>query len=85
MVLYGASRAHETLRSYVSGRGAVALERAGTAGARWVRFGADADPERALALHLARFSERFGAPPVANASAGDTTATPEPTRKDPHA
>jgi hypothetical protein len=85
MVLYGASRARETLRSYVSGPGAAALKRAASAGARWVRFGADADPERTLALQLARFSDRFGAPPIANVPAGDTTATPEPTRKDPHA
>lgn len=83
MVFYGASRASETLRSYVSGRGVPALERAGAAGARWVRFGAAAAPERELAQHLTRFTERFGAPPVAN-TAADTAATPEPTRKDPH-
>lgn len=83
MVLYGASRACETLRSYVSGRGAGPLRRAGAAGARWVRFGAAADPERALADQLARFTDRFGAPPVAN-TAGDATPTPEPAQKDPH-
>jgi hypothetical protein len=68
MVYYAGCRAGETLRRYVAGRGAPGLARAAGAGARWVRFGADDAPERALARLLGQFVDRFGAPPAANAT-----------------
>ena len=70
MLLYAASRADETLRGYVGGRGAPAIDRAREAGARYVRFGGAAAPEHERDRLLAQFTARFGASPVVNASLG---------------
>jgi len=70
MVFYGASADGEDLRGYVTGRGAGDLRQAGDAGARFVRFGVTARPEPELARLLGQFAARFGAPPLANSSAG---------------
>ena len=69
MVFYGATEQNETLQSYVTQRGAPELERATTAGARWVRFGASQNPQGHLEKRIAHFVMRFGAPPIANQTA----------------
>ncbi len=66
MVLYAATAADEPLDAFVRGRGAAALAAAHGHGARWVRFAAHPEPAAALAILLARFEERFGAPPPGN-------------------
>jgi hypothetical protein len=67
MLLYAASDPGESLRAFVAGRGAGGLARAAAGGARWVRFAAASDPAAALATLLARFVDRFGTNPAANA------------------
>ena len=71
MVLYARSSAPETLRQYVSGRGAAALGRAAGIGARWIRFGESQNAEGEFARVMRRFQERFGARPAANAGVPD--------------
>ena len=71
MVLYAGCRADETLRRYLPAAGAQALRRASAHGARWVRFGETAAPERELERLTRQFRDRFGAPPLANADAAD--------------
>lgn len=66
MVLYARCREGETLRRYVTGRGAAPLGRAAEAGARLVRFAASPTPEEDYGRLLARFVERFGAQPLEN-------------------
>src|SRR4029079_6879503 len=48
MVLYACSADDETLRGFVAGRGARELDRAISAGARWIRFAPTANPRREL-------------------------------------
>lgn len=68
MVLYAACGPDETLRRYVcASAGLAALRRANAHGARWVRFGQTATPERDLSRLAGQFQERFGAPPLGNA------------------
>jgi len=77
MVLYARSRADETLRRYVSGRGALTLAHASTAGARFIRFGASPTPDRDFDRLLRRFVDRFGSPPTANIDVpNDRTGSP---------
>jgi hypothetical protein len=45
---------------------AAALARAVRRGGCWIRFGASTSPEADCARLLGQFTERFGAPPVAN-------------------
>ena len=66
MVLYACSDAGETLRVFVAGRGARDLDRAISAGARWIRFAQTPDPRRELDRLLEGFVERFGSPPISN-------------------
>jgi hypothetical protein len=73
MVLYACSDAGETLRGFVAGRGARQLDRAVSAGARWIRFAPTPDPRRELDRLLEGFIERFGSPPISNAGAGRRT------------
>jgi hypothetical protein len=74
MVMYACSEASETLRGFVTGRGARELDRAVSAGARWIRFAPTPDPRRELDRLLEGFVERFGAPPISNAGTGRRTA-----------
>jgi hypothetical protein len=58
-----------TLRRYLAAAPeveAAALARAVRRGGRWIRFGASTSPEADCARLLGQFTERFGAPPVAN-------------------
>lgn len=66
MVLYAASPLGESLRGFLTGTGGMLLRRAEAAGARWIRFAETADPDATCGRLLSRFSERFGAAPVAN-------------------
>jgi hypothetical protein len=66
MVLYACSDATETLRVFVAGRGARDLDRAISAGARWIRFAATPNPRPELDRLLEGFVERFGSPPISN-------------------
>jgi hypothetical protein len=66
MVLYAASAAGESLRAFVSGRGATELALAAERGALLVRFAATSAPAAELSRLLRLFEERFGAPPPAN-------------------
>jgi len=68
MVLYACSDAGETLRVFVAGRGARDLDRAISAGARWIRFAATPNPRPELDRLLEGFVERFGSPPISNSS-----------------
>jgi hypothetical protein len=68
MVLYACSAADETLRGFVAGRGARELDRAISAGARWIRFAPTPNPRRELDRLLEGFVERFGSPPISNAA-----------------
>jgi hypothetical protein len=70
MVLYACSGPDETLRRFVSGRGARELSRAVAAGARWIRFAEVPDPSGELERLLKSFVERFGSLPISNAGAG---------------
>ena len=74
MVLYACSDTGETLRGFVAGRGARELDRAISAGARWIRFAPTANPRRELDRLLEGFVERFGSPPISNAGTGRRTA-----------
>ena len=69
MVLYACSPPGETLRAFLSGRGARELRRAVAAGARWIRFAEVPDPEMELEQLLKGFTERFGSPPISNVGA----------------
>ena len=60
MVLYACSEASETLRVFVAGRGARDLDRAISAGARWIRFAPTTNPRAELERLLEGFVERFG-------------------------
>ena len=70
MVLYACTGPDETLRRFVSGRGARELQRAVAAGARWIRFAEAADPAAELDRLLKSFVERFGSLPISNAGSG---------------
>jgi hypothetical protein len=70
MVMYACTSPDETLRGFVSGRGARELQRAVAAGARWIRFAEAADPSVELDRLLKGFVERFGQLPISNAGAG---------------
>ena len=67
MVLYACTGPDETLRRFVSGRGARDLARAVAAGARWIRFAEASDPAPELDRLLKGFVERFGSLPISNA------------------
>lgn len=66
MVLYACSGTDETLRGFVAGRGARELDRAISAGARWIRFAPTPNPRLELDRLLEGFVERFGSPPISN-------------------
>ena len=70
MVLYACSDPEETLRRFVAGRGARQIERAVSAGARWIRFAEAPQPKDELDRLLKGFVERFGSPPINNAGPG---------------
>ncbi|HXT99997.1 MAG TPA: hypothetical protein VN903_03350 [Polyangia bacterium] len=74
MVLYACTSADETLRGFVAGRGARDLDRAVSAGARWIRFAPTPEPRRELDRLLERFVELFGSPPISNAGTGRRSA-----------
>ena len=74
MVLYACSDPGETLRGFVAGRGARELDRAISAGARWIRFAPTPEPRAELDRLLEGFVERFGSPPISNAGGGRRTA-----------
>jgi hypothetical protein len=67
MVLYAASDEGESLADFVRGRGAPLCERAASLGARFVRYAAAARPAAELDRLLRQFTDRFGAPPPAQA------------------
>ena len=67
MVLYACSDRDETLRRFVAGRGARQIERAVSAGARWIRFAEAPSPQDELDRLLKGFVERFGSLPISNA------------------
>ena len=69
MVLYACSDPEETLRRFVAGRGARQIERAVSAGARWIRFAEAPHPKDELD-RLLRVSS--------SASARCRSATQEP-------
>jgi hypothetical protein len=73
MVLYAGCRADETLLRYLRGAGVEALRCASAHGARWVRFGETATPERELERLTRQFRDRFGAPPLGNADGAHAT------------
>jgi hypothetical protein len=79
MVLYACSDAGETLRGYLTGRGGRDIDRAISAGARWIRFATTPDPRRELDRLLEGFVERFGSPPISNAG---TARRPTPAKAD---
>jgi hypothetical protein len=66
MVLYGHSRADETVREHLGGPGAPALARSVALGARWIRFASSPTPAAECERLLGRFIDRFGAAPSAN-------------------
>src|SRR5579872_2872579 len=68
MVMYACSPPGETLRGFVDRRGGRQLRRAVAAGARWIRFAPAAEPQVELDRLLRGFVERFGSPPISNAS-----------------
>jgi hypothetical protein len=67
MVLYACSEPEETLQRFVAGRGARQIERAVSAGARWIRFAEAPQPQDELDRLLKGFVERFGSLPISNA------------------
>jgi hypothetical protein len=75
MVFYACSEPDETLRRFVEGRGARQIERAVSAGARWIRFAESPSPRAELDRLLKGFVERFGSLPISNANGG-RRATP---------
>jgi len=81
MILYACSADDETLRGFVAGRGARELDRAISAGARWIRFAPTEHPRRELDRLLEGFVERFGSPPISNSAAGRRAAAK--TEEDP--
>jgi hypothetical protein len=76
MVLYACSEPDETLRHFVSGRGARQIERAVNAGARWIRFAEATQPQDELDRLLKGFVERFGSLPISNAGASRRAVAP---------
>ncbi len=76
MVLYACTEPSETLRRFVIGRGARQIERAASAGARWIRFAEAAAPQEELERLLKGFVERFGSLPIGNASNARRAAAP---------
>lgn len=74
MVLYACSPPGETLRGFIDGRGGRQLRRAVAAGARWIRFAEVAEPQAELDRLLQGFVERFGSPPISNASGAAAAA-----------
>jgi hypothetical protein len=68
MVYYAHCPSDGSLRQFLSGIGAADLRRAAEAGARWIRFAETSEPETDFERLLDHFVERFGAPPVANAT-----------------
>ena len=66
MILYACSDVGETLCGFVAGRGARELDRAISAGARWIRFAQTDNPRAELDRLLEGFVERFGSPPISN-------------------
>jgi hypothetical protein len=67
MVMYAASAGPgETLRTFVSGRGAREIQRAVAAGARWIRFAETQEGPAELDRLLKSFVERFGSLPIGN-------------------
>jgi hypothetical protein len=77
MILYACTGPDETLRRYVSGRGARDLQRAVAAGARWIRFAESANPAVELDRLLKGFVERFGSLPISNAGGARRNAEDE--------
>jgi hypothetical protein len=75
MILYTCCDAGETLRGFVAGRGARELDRAISAGARWIRFAQTENPRGELDRLLEGFVERFGSPPISNAGTGRRAAS----------
>jgi hypothetical protein len=69
MVFYACCDPEETLQAFVAGRGARQIERAVSAGARWIRFAEAAHPQDELDRLLKGFVERFGSLPISNAGA----------------
>jgi len=67
MVLYAATATDEPLVAFVAGRGAPLLACAAACGGCLVRFADAALPEAELERLLQQFTERFSAPPPANA------------------
>jgi hypothetical protein len=76
MVFYACTEPTETLRRYVVGRGARQLERAVSAGARWIRFAEAPQPQDELERLLKGFVERFGSLPISNAGTARRATTP---------
>jgi hypothetical protein len=74
MVLYACTDDGETLRGFVAGRGSRELDRAISAGARWIRFAQTPNPRHELDRLLEGFIERFGSPPISNAGVGRRAA-----------
>ena len=72
MILYACTDPDETLRRLVEGRGARQIERAVSAGARWIRYAESPAPRAELDRLLKGFVERFGSPPINNVGAGKT-------------
>jgi len=70
MVFYACTDVGETLRVFVAGRGAREIDRAISAGARWIRFAPTPTPRIELDRLLEGFVERFGSPPISNAGVG---------------
>lgn len=83
MVLYACSGAGETLRGFVAGRGARQLDRAISAGARWIRFAPTPDPRGELDRLLEGFVARFGSPPISNAGTARRGAAKDEHEEEP--
>jgi hypothetical protein len=75
MVMYACAPTGETLRAFVSGRGAREIQRAVAAGARWIRFAEATNASAELDRLLKTFTERFGSPPIGNANISRRAAT----------
>ena len=83
MILYACSDEGETLRGFVAGRGARELDRAISAGARWIRFAQTDNPRVELDRLLEGFVERFGSPPISNSGTVRRRATAAKEEEDP--
>src|SRR5687767_5991644 len=68
MVFYAHCPSDGSMRGFISGIGAIDLRKATEAGAKWIRFAETSEPETDFERLLDHFVERFGAPPVANAT-----------------